>query len=173
MKVTLIIHTKIVLITAPETWVWEKKTNRQIQNSEFAGWLANWCRLGYELSVVNITTDVVWIPSNWLIADDIQDREIVQSIYLLELFFTYLPDLPILIFFGSLPNWESADVTILPCWPHVTVTIVLECIILHCTITYLNRRWKDNITIVYWFIFDFLFNLWLKHNAVYLYHHTQ
>ena len=26
---------------------------------EFAGGVANWCRLGYELSVVNITTDVV------------------------------------------------------------------------------------------------------------------
>ena len=28
-------------------------------NIEFAGGVANWCRLGYELSVVNITTDVV------------------------------------------------------------------------------------------------------------------
>ena len=26
---------------------------------EFAGGVANWCRLGYELSVVNSTTDVV------------------------------------------------------------------------------------------------------------------
>ena len=34
--------------------------------------VANWCRLGYELSVVNITTDAFWIPSKWLIADDIQ-----------------------------------------------------------------------------------------------------
>jgi len=33
-------------------------------NFESAGGVANWCRLGYELSVVNITTDVVYIPSN-------------------------------------------------------------------------------------------------------------
>jgi len=49
-----------------------KKMQPSHSNIEFAGGVANWCRLGYELSVVNITTDVVWILSNWLIADDIQ-----------------------------------------------------------------------------------------------------
>ena len=35
------------------------KSNRQDSKFEFVGGVANWCRLGYELSVVNITTDVV------------------------------------------------------------------------------------------------------------------
>ena len=58
MKVTLIILTKICLITQPETLEFKKKypTGRL---KEFAGGVANWCRLGYELSVVNSTTDVV------------------------------------------------------------------------------------------------------------------
>ena len=50
----------------------EKKIQPSDSKFEFAGGVANWSRLGYELSVVNITTDVVWIPSNWLIADDIE-----------------------------------------------------------------------------------------------------
>ena len=49
--------------------VWEKQSHSKF---EFAGGVANWGKLGYELFVVNITTDVVWIPSNWLIANDIQ-----------------------------------------------------------------------------------------------------
>ena len=68
MKVTQIILTKIVL-PSPETWVWEKKLSDS--KFEFTGGVANWYRLGYELSVVNLTTAVVWFPSNWLIADDI------------------------------------------------------------------------------------------------------
>ena len=74
LKVTLIILTKLFLIIPPETWVWERI---QLSDSKFefdggGGGVSNWCRLGYELSVVNITTDAVWIPSNWLIAEDIQ-----------------------------------------------------------------------------------------------------
>ena len=68
LKVTQIILTKIVLITPPETRVWEIT---QLSDSKCAGAAANWCRLGYELSVVKIATDV-WIPSDWLIKDDIQ-----------------------------------------------------------------------------------------------------
>ena len=49
-----------------------KKIQPSDSNFEFTGGVANWYRLGYELSVVNITTDVAWIPSNWLIADNIQ-----------------------------------------------------------------------------------------------------
>ena len=37
----------------------EKKIQPSDSKFEFAGGVANWCRLGYELSVVNITTDVV------------------------------------------------------------------------------------------------------------------
>ena len=158
---------------------------------EFDGWLANWYRLGYELSVVNLTTDVVWISSNCLIASDIQhclnrplsitDREIVQSIYLLELFSTYLPDLPILFFWQPSKlrvSWCYIPPILTTCHSHHCSRMYHTCTILvpyllHCTITYLNRRYIDNITIVYLFMFDFLFNLWLKHNAVYLYHHTQ
>ena len=68
LQITQIILIKHFLITPLETWVWE---NIEPSDSkfEFAGGVANWCRLGYELSVV--TTDVVWIHSNWLIADDI------------------------------------------------------------------------------------------------------
>ena len=90
LKVTKVILTKILLITLTETWVWEKSIQPSDSNFEFAGGVANWCGLGYELSVENITTDVVWIHSNWLIADDIHhyehrtlsvtDREIVQGI---------------------------------------------------------------------------------------------
>jgi len=58
LKLTQNILTKIVLITPPE------KSNSQIQNFNLPGRVSNWCRLGYELSVVNITTDVVWISSN-------------------------------------------------------------------------------------------------------------
>ena len=69
MKVTHIILAKLFLITPPETWVWEKKENCQIQNLNLPGeWLIG---IGWVMtSVVNITTDVVLIPSNWLIADD-------------------------------------------------------------------------------------------------------
>ena len=67
MKVTLITLTKIFLITPPETWVWEKNIKMSRSKFEFAGGVAN----GYKHSVVNITTAVVWIRSNWLIADNI------------------------------------------------------------------------------------------------------
>ena len=55
-----------------QKYVYEKKIQLSDSKFEFAGGVANCCRQGYELSVVNITTDVVWIPSNWLIAADIQ-----------------------------------------------------------------------------------------------------
>ena len=69
MKVTQIILTEILVLTPSETGVWEKM---KLSDSkfEFTGGVANWCRVGYNISVVNITTDVVWIPSNWMIADD-------------------------------------------------------------------------------------------------------
>jgi len=35
-----------------------RKNATDIFNFEIAGGVANWCRLGYELSVVNITTAV-------------------------------------------------------------------------------------------------------------------
>ena len=63
--------TKTFGITPSET-EFEIKIQLSDSKFEFAWGVANWCRLGYKLSVVNITTDVVWIPSNWLIADDIQ-----------------------------------------------------------------------------------------------------
>ena len=58
MKIKQVIHTKIILITPPETGVrfFFKMSDSKF---EFAGGVANWCRLGYKLSVVNITTDVV------------------------------------------------------------------------------------------------------------------
>jgi len=51
------------LITPPETGVSEKKSTCQIQNLNLPGGgeggVSNWCRLGYELFIENITTDVV------------------------------------------------------------------------------------------------------------------
>ena len=41
-----------------------KKIQPSDSKFEFAGGVANLCSLGYELSVVNITTDGVCIPSN-------------------------------------------------------------------------------------------------------------
>jgi len=58
LKVTQIILTEIFLITPPET-LFGEKIQPSDSKFEFAGGVANWCRLGYELSVVNITTDVV------------------------------------------------------------------------------------------------------------------
>jgi len=60
MKVTQIILTKLCLITPPETWVWEEM-QRSDSKFEFAGGVANWYILDYELSVVNNTTDVDWL----------------------------------------------------------------------------------------------------------------
>ena len=48
-----------------------REKNLSDSKFEFAGGVANWCRLGYELSIVNINTDVVCIPRNRRIADDI------------------------------------------------------------------------------------------------------
>ena len=50
MKVIKIIITEIFLI-------FDTTRNMSLsEKNEFAGGVANWCRLGYELSVVNITT---------------------------------------------------------------------------------------------------------------------
>ena len=57
MKIKQVIHTKIILIIPPETVRFLKKMSDS--KFEFAWGVANWCRLGYKLSVVNITTDVV------------------------------------------------------------------------------------------------------------------
>ena len=59
MKLTLIILTKMFLITPTERKEFEKKIQLSDSKFEFAGEVANWCRLGYELSVVIITTAVV------------------------------------------------------------------------------------------------------------------
>jgi len=55
MKATLIILTKIFLIT-PKNMSLRNKSNCQIQHLNVPGEWLIWCRLGYELSVVNITT---------------------------------------------------------------------------------------------------------------------
>ena len=48
-----------------------KKMKLSDSKFEFAGGVANWCRLGYELSDVNITTDVEFLvdsPKSLIIA---------------------------------------------------------------------------------------------------------
>ena len=52
MKVTLFILTKIFLITPPN--MSSRKNQPSDSKFEFAGGVANWCRVGYELSVVNM-----------------------------------------------------------------------------------------------------------------------
>jgi len=58
LKVTQIILIKIFLITDHQKHEFEKKVQPSDSKFEFTWGVANWCRLVYELSIVNITTDV-------------------------------------------------------------------------------------------------------------------